>query len=134
MPPLGRRRRADSIPGVQRTVLIVDDHEGFRTCARRTLELDGWEVVGEAPDGASGIEAAGRLAPALVLLDIGLPDFNGFEVAARLRTNRTAAAIVFISTHDAADFGGLPRDSHALGFLPKAELSGAALAGLLAQR
>ena len=56
-----------------RTVLIVDDHAGFRAYARRALELDGWEVVGEAADGASGVEAAGRLAPELVLLDVGLP-------------------------------------------------------------
>src|SRR4051794_39855629 len=109
--------------GVPRTVLIVDDHEGFRTCARRLLELDGWRVIGEAADGAAGVEAAGRLAPELVLLDICLPDASGFEVAERLRAQRTPAAIVLISTHDAADFGELAHDDGALGFVPKAELS-----------
>ena len=78
-------------------------------------------MVGEAEDGAGGVEAAGRLAPAVVLLDVGL------------RRNRTASAIVFVSTHDAADFGELARRSDALGFLPKAELSGSALLALLAQ-
>ena len=116
-----------------RTVLIVDDHAGFRACARRALELEGWQVVGEAADGAGGVEAAGRLAPAVVLLDVGLPDVTGFEAAALMRRNRTASAIVFVSTHDAADFGELARRSDALGFLPKAELSGSALLALLAQ-
>jgi DNA-binding NarL/FixJ family response regulator len=117
-----------------RTVLIVDDHAGFRACARRALELDGWHVIGEAEDGLSGVEAAGRLAPELVLLDVGLPDVSGFEAAARMRRDATPSAIVFVSTHDAGDFGELARDSDALGFLPKAELSGAALLALLAQR
>jgi DNA-binding NarL/FixJ family response regulator len=117
-----------------RTVLIVDDHAGFRACARRALELDGWHVVGEAEDGLSGVAAAGRLAPELVLLDVGLPDVSGFEAAAQMRRERTPSAIVFVSTHDAGDFGELARRSDALGFLPKAELSGAALVALLAQR
>jgi DNA-binding NarL/FixJ family response regulator len=56
-----------------RTVLIVDDHAGYRGGARALLESDGLEVVGEAADGESAIEAAHRLRPDVVLLDVQLP-------------------------------------------------------------
>jgi CheY-like chemotaxis protein len=68
-----------------RSVLIVDDHPRFRATARRALECDGWTVVGEAQDGVAGLAEAERLTPDLVLLDIGLPDINGYEVARRIR-------------------------------------------------
>jgi DNA-binding NarL/FixJ family response regulator len=119
---------------VSRTVLIVDDHAGFRRTVRRSLELDGWHVVGEAADGAGALEAAGRLRPGLVLLDVGLPDSSGFAVAAALHDARSAGAVVLTSTRDAADYGSLARGSRAAGFLAKGELSGAALDALLAER
>ena len=64
---------------VQLTVLIVDDHEGFRQMARALLEAEGIEVVGEAADGESAITEAERLRPQLVLLDVQLPGIDGFE-------------------------------------------------------
>ena len=69
------------------TVLIVDDHPSFRASARAILEADGFEVTGEAEDGESAIVAAGRLHPDIVLLDVQLPDLDGFEVTRRLRSN-----------------------------------------------
>jgi DNA-binding NarL/FixJ family response regulator len=66
------------------TVLIVDDHDGFRRSARALLEADGFELVGEAVDGMSAIAAVARLRPRLVLLDVRLPDIDGSEVAARI--------------------------------------------------
>jgi DNA-binding NarL/FixJ family response regulator len=116
------------------TVLIVDDHAGFRASARRLLEAEGYAVVGEAADGAAAIAAAGRLAPDLVLLDLQLPDISGFAVAEALAAAGPAPAVVITSTRDARDFQALARRSGARGFVPKAELSGAALAGLLARR
>jgi DNA-binding NarL/FixJ family response regulator len=113
------------------TVLIVDDHPSFRATARALLEAEGYEVVGEAADGASAVEAARALRPELVLLDIQLPDIDGFEVAGMLQRNGSSPAIVLTSSRDATDFGSLVADSGARGFVPKGELSGAAIAALL---
>ena len=112
-------------------VLIVDDHAPFRANARLVLEADGFEVVGEAEDGTSGLRAAERLAPQLVLLDVQLPDIDGFEVAARLTRTANAPAVVLVSSRDGSDFGPLVGRSGAKGFIPKSELSGAALRALL---
>jgi DNA-binding NarL/FixJ family response regulator len=62
------------------TTLVVDDHAGFRTSAGVLLQMDGFEVVGEAADGAAAISAAESLRPEFVLLDVQLPDSEGFDV------------------------------------------------------
>jgi DNA-binding NarL/FixJ family response regulator len=108
---------------VSRTVLIVDDHAGFRTSARRMLESEGFEVVGEAGDGEGGFVAAAELAPELVLLDVQLPDIDGFEVAERMTGNGDGPAVVLTSTRERSDFGSLVGDSGARGFVAKSELS-----------
>jgi DNA-binding NarL/FixJ family response regulator len=124
------RRRCDDSP-VTTTVLIVDDHPSFRGTARALLEAEGYEVVGEAEDGAGAVAAAARLRPQVVLLDVQLPDLDGFEVAARLRALDHVPQIVLTSSRDGSDFGSLIAGCGALGFVPKAELSGPALAALL---
>jgi len=116
---------------VPTTVLIVDDHSAFRARARRLLEAEGYEVVGEAADGAEGVQEAQRLEPDLVLLDLQLPDITGFAVAAELTAGDGAPAVVITSTRDAADFGELAKRNGALGFVSKADLSGSALEALL---
>jgi DNA-binding NarL/FixJ family response regulator len=113
------------------TFLVVDDHPSFRKTARVLLESEGFEVVGEAADGASALEAAKTLRPEVVLLDIMLPDIDGFEVAAALVANGNPAAIVLTSSHDARDFGTLIEESGARGFISKAELSAETLRELL---
>jgi DNA-binding NarL/FixJ family response regulator len=110
-------------------ILIVDDHPSFRASARALLEADGYEVVGEAVDGESAVASALLLSPDIILLDVQLPDIDGFEVAERLRGG---PAIVLCSSREAADFGPLPLRSGARGFVPKAELSGDGIAALLA--
>jgi DNA-binding NarL/FixJ family response regulator len=114
------------------TVLIVDDHPSFRASARALLEAEGFEVVGEAEDGAHALQAVEELRPDVVLLDVQLPDLDGFEVAMRLRRlNGRAPEVVLTSSRDGSDFGPLVVQCGACGFVPKAELSAAALATLL---
>jgi DNA-binding NarL/FixJ family response regulator len=119
---------------VATTVLIVDDHAGFRATARALLEAEGFEVVGEAANAVRALEAARELQPELVLLDVQLPDFDGFEVAERLTINGSGPTVVLTSSRDSTDFGPLVARSGARGFIPKAELSGAALAALIDAR
>jgi DNA-binding NarL/FixJ family response regulator len=113
------------------TVLIVDDHPTFRATAHALLAAEGFEVVGEAADGSSALEEAARLEPDLVLLDVQLPDIDGFEVASRLTANGKGPQVVLVSSRDGADFGPLVEKSGAAGFIPKAELSGEAVSALL---
>jgi DNA-binding NarL/FixJ family response regulator len=113
------------------TFLVVDDHPTFRKTARVLLESEGFEVVGEAADGASAIASASALRPDVVLLDIILPDIDGFEVAAALAANGSPPVIVLTSSHDPRDFGTLIEESQARGFISKAELSPAKLRALL---
>jgi DNA-binding NarL/FixJ family response regulator len=113
------------------TVLIVDDHAGFRSLARRLLAAEGYDVVGEAGSGVMAIESARRLRPEIVLLDIQLPDLDGFEVARRLAEEGLGTATVLISTRDSSAYRRRLKDSPALGFIPKGKLSGAALAELV---
>lgn|SRR5437763_14285596 len=112
-------------------VLIVDDHRSARASVRRLLEAEGFTVVGEAPDGHAAIVAAQQLQPDLVLLDVQLPDLDGFEVAARLAASGLPSAVVLTSSRAAAEYGSLIADSPARGFIPKADLSGATLTGLI---
>ena len=113
------------------TILIVDDHPSFRASAHAVLAAEGFEIVGEAEDGESAIEAAERLHPDVVLLDVQLPDTDGFEVARRLTSNDGAPSVVLVSSRELSDYGELVDGCGARGFLPKNELSGAAVAALL---
>jgi|SRR3954447_5002287 len=114
------------------TVLIVDDHASFRAAARQMLDFDGFDVVGEARDGESAIDAVRVLRPAVVLLDVQMPGMNGFEVASRLSGAEDAPAVVLTSSRDAAEFEALVRTCGAIGFIPKSELTGAAITEVLA--
>ena len=116
---------------VRRSVLIVDDHEAFRAGARALLEADGFVVVGEAADGRAAIEAMGRLRPEVVLLDVQLPDIDGFAVAERLAAAADPPAVILISTRSGHAYRRRLAASPARGFIAKAELSGACLAALV---
>jgi CheY-like chemotaxis protein len=114
------------------SILIVDDHGGFRAFARSMLEAAGFTVA-EAATGAEATQAARAVRPGLVLLDIQLPDFDGFEVARRLAARPGGPVVVLTSTREASDYGGRIGSSPAAGFLPKDQLSGAALRRFLGQ-
>ena len=113
------------------TILIVDDDPRFRTQAREVLEADGFVVIGEAVDGASGLEAAQTLRPEFVLLDIGLPDIEGFEVARTLAVHGPPPWVVLTSSRDARAYGRRLTNGHSLGFIPKERISGPAIRALV---
>jgi DNA-binding NarL/FixJ family response regulator len=113
------------------TVLIVDDHLPFRVLARRLLEAEGYEVVGEAEDGSSALAAAARLRPRVVLLDVQLPGLDGFAVTERLAAGADPPAVVLISSRDASVYRRRLARSPARGFIAKSELSAAAFAALV---
>ena len=121
--------RDDPIVGV--TVVIVDDHAGFRAMARTMLEDAGFAVVGEAADGEAALAAVRSLRPRLVLLDVQLPDLDGFAVAQRLADAGGREAVVLTSSRSAADYGSRLVRSPARGFITKADLSGPALARMV---
>ena len=112
-------------------ILVVDDHAGFRATARRWLEAEGWTVVGEAEDGASALIAAAALHPDVVLLDIGLPDMDGFVVAERMACPG-APDVVLVSSRDPGAYAGRVATSAAVGFISKEHLDGDGLRALLA--
>lgn len=97
---------------------------------RLLLEAEGFEVIGEAADGESALLAAARLQPRLVLLDIQLPDLDGFEVAARLADSSDPPAVILTSTRSANSYRRRLANTPAVGFIAKNELSGEALAAL----
>ena len=113
------------------TVLIVDDHDGFRSLAKALLEAEGFEVVGEAGDAVGALAAAELLRPGVVLLDIQLPGIDGFEVAARLAATADPPQVVLVSTRDVSSYRRRLATSPVRGFIPKNELSGSALSALV---
>jgi two-component system nitrate/nitrite response regulator NarL len=113
-------------------VLIVDDHRRFRASARALLESEGFDVVGEAADGEGALRQARSLNPGLVLLDIQLPDVDGFAVAEELAAAPSPPAVILISSRAADSYGDRVRQSSACGFVAKLELSAAAIDRLLA--
>jgi CheY-like chemotaxis protein len=128
---MGETGTGDETLRMAATVLIVDDHPGFRAAARRLLELEGYVVVGEAEDGMTALVRARELRPEVILLDVQLPDIDGFEVAERLSGDDVMPAVVLTSSREASDYGPCLARTPACGFLPKAELSAAGIADIL---
>lgn len=120
-----------TIHPMPRTVVIVDDHARFRRSARKLLELEGFDVVGEAVDGASALAEVERLRPDLVLLDVQLPDASGLDLVPLLRP---ISEVLLVSSRDRADVAGRVGRSDVLGFIPKDQLTGEAVSAALERR
>jgi DNA-binding NarL/FixJ family response regulator len=116
---------------VARTIVIVDDHADFRARAAELLQAAGYEVVGSCPDGRSALTAIAELRPDVVLLDVQLPDIDGFGVIEQVDGRVDGPIVVLISTREAADYGARVARSGAAGFISKAELSALSLAQLV---
>ena len=112
-------------------IVIVDDDPSFLATVRLLLEAEGFVVVGEALNGLDGVAAVAELDPDIVLVDVNLPDIDGFEVAQRVADGGRAPPVVLTSIRSAGDFGDLVETSGARGFIMKAEISGEALAEIL---
>ena len=113
------------------TALVVDDHPSFRRFARRLLEAGGFDVVGEAEDGASAIARARDVRPDVVLLDVLLPDCSGFEVAEQLAAEPARPIVVLTSSRSANDLGASLERTSARGFISKRDLTADALTALV---
>lgn len=112
-------------------VLIVDDHPPFRAVAREVLEGAGFVVTGEAGDAAEALAAVAEQAPDAILLDVQLPDEDGFAVAATLASD-DGPAVVLTSSREAEDYGARVATCGARGFIPKSRLTAASFAAVLA--
>ena len=112
-------------------MVIVDDHAAFRSAAGALLEAEGYRVVGEAENGATALDAVRALRPDVVLLDVQLPDMNGFDVAERFAEEGMTVAVVFISTHGVSAFRWRLTSNPTWRFILKSELSGEALAAAI---
>ncbi|MGW6283218.1 response regulator [Kribbella sp. NPDC055071] len=115
-------------------IFIVDDYVLFRSSARRMLESHGFEVIGESGDGGSAISAVQALRPDVVLVDVQLPDMDGFEVARRLAEEPDAPAVILTSIRDASAYRSRLPGTPARGFISKAELSESRISELLGCR
>jgi len=108
------------------TVLVVDDHADFRESAGALLQAAGFAVVGVAAGGLEAIDAVRRLRPDIVVLDIQLPDLDGFAVAERLAAEPDPPAVVLISSRDAGTYGSRLAGARVRGFIAPGSRSAAA--------
>ena len=115
---------------MRKRVLIVDDHQPFRAVARELLESAGYVVAGEAGDAVEALAAIAAESPDVVLLDVQLPDRDGFAVATALAA-AGGPPVVLISSRDADDYGQQVATCGARGFIPKSKLSAASFAALV---
>ena len=117
---------------MRRRILVIDDNTAFRRALSRVLETERFTVIAEAATGASGVQLAREHHPDVVIVDVQLPDTDGFDVAEQLAARHLPMEVILTSGLDSSDLGALVIDSSARGFIPKAELSAAAIEALLA--
>ncbi len=114
-----------------RTILVVDDDERFRRWAVAWLRAEGYDIVGEANGADAAVSWVRRLRPEVVLVDVQLPDLDGFELTEMLRAEPHAPAVLLISSRDASDYGDRISSSGARGFIRKDQLTSDVIEPLL---
>jgi CheY-like chemotaxis protein len=102
-------------------VLLVDDNQAMLARAAAVL-TPGCLVVGAVTDGAAALDAAARLRPDVIVLDISMPGMTGFQVASRLRDTGSTAALVFLTVHDDEEFVTASKAAGGIGFVTKPRL------------
>ncbi len=117
---------------MRRRILVIDDNTAFRAAVGQLLATDNFVVVAGAATGASGVQLASEHKPDLVIVDVQLPDTDGFDVAEQLAQLEPGLEVILTSSLDSSDLGALVTESSARGFIPKAELSAPAIEALLA--
>jgi two-component system invasion response regulator UvrY len=111
-----------------RSVLVVDDQAPFRLAARAVLRrLEGFEFAGEAKSGPEAIDLVAALHPALVLMDIHMPQMSGIEATRRIVAGHPGIAVILCSTHDPKDLPADAATSGAIAYVSKEHLSAAAI-------
>lgn len=103
-------------------VLLVDDNAAMLARSARAL-TPGCIVVGSVTSGAAALDAADKLHPDVIVLDISMPGMSGFEVAARLRQCGSTAALVFLTIHGDEELVLAARDAGAIGYVVKPRLA-----------
>ena len=119
---------------MRRRILVIDDNAAFRRALSRVLETGRFTVIAEATTGASGVQLAREHHPDVVIVDVQLPDTDGFDVAEQLAALHLPMEVILTSGLDSSDLGSLITESSARGFIPKAELSVGAIDALLGER
>jgi DNA-binding NarL/FixJ family response regulator len=125
---------SDAIIGPMQGVLLVDDHAEFRAYARGLINAAGYLVIAEAADGSSALHAADLHQPEIVVLDLRLPDMSGLDVARRMSAGPNPPVVILISSGDGRDYERVACEAGARGFIPKADLTPAALRALAERR
>ena len=123
MRPVGRCCNCGSVV----RCLIVDDNASFLEAAKNLLEREGFDVVGVASTAADAVQQVETLRPDVALVDIMLGSESGFDLARRLGEVDRDLTVILISTHSEADLADMIAETPAVGFLPKSELSAAAV-------
>ncbi len=100
-------------------VLLVDDHRLVREGLRRTLEDAGFEVVGEAENGADGLDMAERLRPHVALMDVSMPVVDGITATRRMRSRAPDTRVIVLTMHADTDLVERARSAGAAGYLLK---------------
>ena len=133
MPRKARRPTATGAARERRPVRVmtVDDHAVFRAVARELVEsTSGFDPVMEAASGPEALEAAARLRPELVLVDVRMPGMNGIETCRRLTERESATVVVLVTSGECADVAPAARTCGAVALLTKQSISPAVLRGI----